>query len=171
MLRSSGPSAGPCALRARARARVARVGLFGRRRHFSVGVVGDQPRAAVGRAVVLEPVQRARGAGEFAEPRRPLDRLFLPLLDDFRELVRRDVRELLAVEVRGPLERDAALVAVGIRAGDLRIAPRRLRRHVSLDDLGFGTKLRRQIALIDRLCGSHVAFLLLRVRECGAERD
>src|SRR6185436_1589244 len=57
--------------------------------------------------------------------------------------------------------RDAALVAVRVRAGNLRIAPRRLRRDVALDDLRFGPQLRRQIALVDRPGRAHFALLLL----------
>jgi hypothetical protein len=94
----------------------------------------------------------------------------LPLLDDVGELGGRHVGQFLAVELGRPLERDAALVAVGVGAGKLRIAPRGLRRDISLDDLRFRAQLRGQIALTDRLGRSHLAFLLLRGHRSRADQ-
>src|SRR5262249_207787 len=81
------------------------------------------------------------------------------------------VADLLAVEFRRPFEGDAALVAVRVRARDLRIAPRRLRRDVALDDLRLGPQLRRQIALADGLRRPHFALLLLRGHGGAARAD
>ena len=90
----------------------------------------DEPGPAVGREVVLEPVHRARRARKLAQSRRTLDGLLLTLLRQLLELGLREILEAAAGEFLGPLERNAALVAVVVGAGDIRVAPRRPRRLV-----------------------------------------
>ena len=123
------------------------------RRHLAVRWIDDQPRAAVGRVVVLEPVHRARRARELAQRRRALDGLLLTLLHNPGQLRRRDVLEPAAGELVRPLERNAALVAVVVRSGNIGIAPWRLRRHVgSARWQGGDFFARRHFARLHRLC-------------------
>ena len=97
------------------------------RRHLAIGRIGNHPRAAVLRVVVLVPV-RWTGArvvlGRAAN--RDGDTLGLRVapLQELRELRRRDLFEALSRKLRGTLHRDPAFVAVVIRALKIRIAPR-----------------------------------------------
>ncbi len=106
------------------------LGLGRLRRHLPVRRIGHQPGAAVHRVVVLEPVHRAGGAGKLAQRRRPLDSLPLALFDQLGQLLRRHILQPPAGKGVGALERDAALVAVVVVAGDVRIAPGRSGRHI-----------------------------------------
>src|SRR4029078_1035597 len=97
--------------------------LLGQRRHAAVGRIRDEPCAAVRCEVILEPVHRARRSRKLAERWVALDRLLLALLRDLRELFGREAVEGGGRELRGPLERDAALVTIVVGAGDRGIAP------------------------------------------------
>jgi hypothetical protein len=75
------------AVRACGRARSCPLLAFGRhRRDVSVGRVGDQPRPAVQRVEILEPVHGVVNAGCAAERRGPFNRLFGAVLSELVEL-------------------------------------------------------------------------------------
>src|SRR5688572_822911 len=109
--------------------------LVGRRRHLVVGRVLDHPGPAVGGVVILVPVLRT-GAGILVlRAADDLGRLFRPcraLLDQRGKLLGLDVLQPASGELRRPLHRDAALVAVGVGALDVRVAPRRPRNRARL---------------------------------------
>src|SRR5262245_61969042 len=102
--------------------------LVSDRRHLALRWIAHQPRAAVRREVILEPVHRAGRAGKLAEPRCALDGLLLALFRQRFELGLRKGLELAAGEFLRTLERNAAFVAVVVRARDVGIAPRGSRR-------------------------------------------
>ena len=86
----------------------------------AIGRVDDQPRAAVLRVVVFEPVQRAAQL-----PALPIGldaRLVEPIVEP-RELRRVDVGERAAGERVGALHRNQAFVAVRVGALQIRVAP------------------------------------------------
>src|SRR5262245_23523791 len=73
--------------------------------------------------------RRAQAAGELGARDARIELLVAPFVGG-PELVRRDVLDLLALELRRSLERDAGLVVVRVNALELWVAPRRLRRDV-----------------------------------------
>src|SRR5580692_11317649 len=103
--------------------RRSRLALGRDRRNVAVRRIRYEPRTAVRGVVIFEPVQRARGTRELAERRRPLHCLLLALVNDVRELGGRHVLDLPARKLRGALEWNPALVAVGEHARDLRVTP------------------------------------------------
>src|SRR5262249_46710907 len=102
------------------------LGVFGERRRLAIRRIGDHPRAAVLRVVVLVPVRRSCPRGVVGGAADRLRRFLLTLsslLDQPLEIGGGDVFLALAGKLRRLLHRDAAFVAVGIRALKIWIAP------------------------------------------------
>src|SRR4029453_14008332 len=92
----------------------------GLRWNLAVRRIDDEPGATVLRVVVLEPVQRA---AQLPALFVGLDAVFVALLVEPREFIRRDLGQRLAGERGGPLHRNEAFVAFGLIALQIRIAP------------------------------------------------
>src|SRR4029077_19852930 len=99
-----------------------------RRRHLAVRRIRNHPRTAVLRVVVLVPVRRPGArvvVGGAADRGGNALGLLMTTVEQLRELSGRDLIEPLTGKLRLTLHRDAAFVAVAIRAGDIGIAPSR----------------------------------------------
>jgi hypothetical protein len=95
-------------------------GFVGLRGNLAVGRIGNEPRPAVFREVILEPVQRAP---QFPPLPIGFDTLVAPLGSERGQLAIGDLFKPSSIELRGPLERNQALVVVRKDSGYVWITP------------------------------------------------